>query len=405
MHDGALAVLNAGSATLKFALFDGDAGEPILRGMVDRLGGGAVPVLSAADAMGQAVSCPAGLLAGACDAGEAALRLYPWLSAVARGRTGAPLRGIGHRIVHGGQRHAGPARATEAVVEELAALSPFAPLHQPHNLAPVRAILRDEPHLPQVLCFDTAFHRTQDPLAERFALPAALHESGVRRYGFHGLSYEGIAAALPGAAPELARPDARVVAAHLGSGASLCALRGGRSVTSTMGFSTLDGLPMATRCGALDPGVLLYLLREKGMSLEAVERMLYRESGLLGVSGGIASDMRDLRASEAPEARRAIDLFAQRIVQETGRMAATLGGIDALVFTGGIGLNDPELRDSVCRELGWLGLEIDAAANAAGGPRISTPASRIAALVLDDREDGVIARQTFAVLEGPAVAP
>ncbi|HEY0526260.1 MAG TPA: acetate kinase, partial [Stellaceae bacterium] len=253
--------------------------------------------------------------------------------------------------------------------------------------------------LPQVACFDTAFHATQPPVATRFALPRELTEAGVRRYGFHGISYEYIASALAEHAPDIAGPDSRVVAAHLGNGASLCAMRGGRSVDTTMGFTALDGLPMGTRCGALDPGVILYLLRERGMDADAIEDLLYRRSGLLGVSGGIASDMRTLLASAEPAAREAVELFAYRIVRETGALASSLGGLDGLVFTAGIGEHAAEIRERVCAALAWLGLRLDAAANRAGGPRISAAGSAVSAWVIPTDEEKMIARHTAELID------
>jgi len=275
---------------------------------------------------------------------------------------------------------------------------PLAPLHQPHNLAAVAAVAARHPQLPQVACFDTAFHHTQPAVATRFALPRHLSEEGVRRYGFHGLSYEYIAAALPrylGAAPA----RGRVIVAHLGAGASLCALRDGCSVATTMSFTPLDGVPMGCRCGALDPGVVLYLLQEKGLSAAAVAALLYHESGLLGVSG-LSDDMRTLLASELPAAREAVELFVYRIGREIGSLAAALGGLDALVYTAGIGEHAPQIRARVAAAAAWLGLELDPAANAAGGPRLATPRSRVSAWVIPTDEDLMIARHTWDLLAG-----
>ena len=254
------------------------------------------------------------------------------------------------------------------MLEDLAQFVPLAPLHQPHNLTPIRLLLERRPELPQVACFDTAFHRAQPELAQMFALPRELHDAGVRRYGFHGLSYEYIASVLPQLDPKAA--SGRCVVLHLGNGASMCALSAGRSVASTMGFTAVDGLPMGTRCGALDPGVILYLMDQRGMDARAIEKLIYSESGLLGVSG-VSSDMRTLLASEAPRARLAIDLYVYRIGRELGSLAAALGGLDAIVFTGGIGENSAEIRERVCREARWLGVELDEQANRNGGPRIS----------------------------------
>ena len=274
-------------------------------------------------------------------------------------------------------------------------LVPLAPLHQSHNLSPIRVIAEATPHLPQVACFDTAFHRSQSLLAQSFALPRELTAAGVRRYGFHGLSYEYIAARLRETEPVIAA--GRVIVAHLGNGASLCAMRDGRSVASTMGFTAVDGLMMGTRTGALDPGVLLYLMDERGMNARQIEELIYSKSGLLGVSG-ISSDMRTLRASPAPEAREAIDLFVYRIAREIGSLSAALGGLDGLVFTGGIGENDAATRREVAARCIWLGVEIDAAANEAAGPRIDAASSRVAVRVIPTDEERMIALHTLDVL-------
>jgi acetate kinase len=288
-----------------------------------------------------------------------------------------------------------PVRVDEHVLTELERFIPLAPLHQPHNLAPIRTIAAHAPDLPQVACFDTAFHRSQAPVTQRFALPRRFHDEGVRRYGFHGLSYEFIAARMRELAPDLAA--GRLVVAHLGNGASLCAMQDGRSVASTMGFTAVDGLMMGTRCGALDPGVLVYLMNEHGMDARAIEDLIYRRSGLLGVSG-ISSDMRTLRASTAPEAAEAIALFVHRIVREIGSLAAALGGIDGLVFTGGIGENDADTRAEVMRGCAWLGLRADEARSAQGAGRISAEDSRVAAWVISTDEERMIARHTAMLL-------
>ncbi|MDB5383640.1 MAG: acetate/propionate family kinase [Rhodospirillales bacterium] len=378
-------VLNSGSSSVKFAMYE--ANTLLLHGELDRIGN--APVFAGTDAEGSHLQGPDLTRNPPRDPGAAALLLLPWLVKVA-GRTPAV---VGHRIVHGGAHRTAPERATPALLEELAALAPLAPLHQPHNLAPVQALLEQQPDLPQVLCFDTAFHRTQDPLAERFALPAALHDAGIRRYGFHGLSYESIAAALPAVAGR-GLASGRVVAAHLGNGASLCAMRGGRSVATTMGFTALDGLPMGTRCGALDPGVVLYLIQERGMSPAEVERLLYYESGLKGVSG-VSSDVRDLLASNLPSARLALDLYAHRIRRGIAEMAATLQGLDAVVFTGGVGRHQAPVRAAVCEGLAWLALELDPDANARHAARISTSSSKIAVFVVPDDESSIIAAAAY----------
>jgi acetate kinase len=281
------------------------------------------------------------------------------------------------------------------MVTKLERLIPLAPLHQPHNLAPIRALLERSPELPQVACFDTAMHRSNPAVAQMFALPAELTESGVRRYGFHGLSYEYIASALPRFDTRAAQ--GRTVVLHLGNGASMCALQSGRSVASTMGFTAVDGLPMGTRSGALDPGVILYLMDERGMDARAVEKLVYQQSGLLGVSG-VSSDMRELLESDAPRARLAVDLFVYRIGRELGSLAAALGGLDAVVFTAGIGERAAPIRERVCRQAAWLGIELDAQANGAHGPRISTASSRVAAWVIPTNEELMIARHTRELL-------
>ncbi|PZP31605.1 MAG: acetate/propionate family kinase [Roseateles depolymerans] len=305
------------------------------------------------------------------------------------------LAGAGHRVVHGGLHFTGPARVDDAVLAELEALVPLAPLHQGHSLKLVRALRRQRPALAQTVSFDTAFHTSQSDLVRRFALPRALHDQGVRRYGFHGLSYSYIAAELARRHPQLA--SGRVVAAHLGSGASLCAMQGGRSVDSSMGFSTLDGVPMATRSGALDAGVVLYLQRAQGLSTAEVEDLLYHRSGLLGVSG-LSADIRTLEASPEPAAREALELFALRCAGEVGRLATSLQGLDALVFTAGIGEHDARLRAMVCSRLAWLGLELDEAANLAHAERISREDSGVAVHVIPTDEERVIAEQARALL-------
>jgi acetate kinase len=284
-----------------------------------------------------------------------------------------------------------PVRMDAAALEALEKYVPLAPLHQPHNLAPIRLLLERLPELPQVACFDTSFHRSNPEIAQMFALPAALHEEGVRRYGFHGLSYEYVASQLPSLDARAAQ--GRTVVLHLGNGSSMCALAAGRSVASTMGFTAVDGLPMGTRCGALDPGVILYLMDQRGMDVRAVEKLIYNQSGLLGVSG-ISSDMRALLASSESRAKLAVDLYLYRIGRELGSLAAALKGLDALVFTAGIGENSAALRERVCRDAAWLGVELDPGANADGGPRISTASSRVSAWVVATNEELMIARHT-----------
>jgi acetate kinase len=299
-------------------------------------------------------------------------------------------------VVHGGVDYSAPVRIDGDVVVQLEKLIPLAPLHQPHNLAPIRILMARTPQLAQIACFDTAFHRSNPPLTQMFALPSELTESGVRRYGFHGISYEYIASVLPKFDERAAR--GKTIVLHLGNGASMCALQAGVSMASTMGFTALDGLPMGTRCGALDPGVLLYLMDERRMDARALEKLVYHQSGLLGVSG-ISSDMRTLLASSEPRARLAIDLYCYRIRREIGSLAAALGGLDAIVFTGGIGENSAVIRERVCRDAAWLGVELDSAANAAGGPRISAPGARASAWAIPTNEELMIARHTRRLLQ------
>jgi acetate kinase len=303
---------------------------------------------------------------------------------------------VGHRVVHGGCDFTGPVRIDADVLKALDALTPLAPLHQPHSLAPVRAIISVRPDLPQVACFDTAFHHTLSAVARRFALPRAYEDEGVRRYGFHGLSYEYIAGELHSVAPELAA--GKVIVAHLGNGASLCAMSNGRSVDTTMGFTALDGLMMGTRCGTIDPGVILYMLAEKHLTPAAITDILYKQSGLLGVSG-ISSDMRALLDNTDTHAREAVELFVFRIARETAALAGTLGGLDGFVFTAGIGEHAPEIRDAVCQRLAWLGAVIDPVANAAGAERIGAAESRLDVRVIPTDEEAMIARHTLQVLQ------
>jgi acetate kinase len=310
---------------------------------------------------------------------------------------------IGHRVVHGGPKHDRPERVTPALLDALDRLTPLAPLHEPHNIAPIRALAIARPNLPQVACFDTAFHHGMPKIATRFALPREYEGEGIRRYGFHGLSYEYIARRLRDVAPELA--EGRVIAAHLGNGASLCAMQQGRSVDTTMGFTTLDGLMMGTRCGNLDPGVILYLEQERGLTARQVEDILYRRSGLLGVSGGIASDMRTLLVSADLHAKEAVELFVYRITREIGALTSSLGGLDGLVFTAGIGEHAPAVRATVGQRLGWLGVELDLEANAQGAAIISTPKSRIEVRVIPTDEEAMIAHHTLDIVRpSPAAA-
>jgi acetate kinase len=389
-----LLVLNAGSSSLKFQVFDlveAESPRRAFRGLFEGLGGS--PHLLIRDGAGTMVTDEAVRDTPAFGHEEALLHVAAWLRAHSRGFR---LAAAGHRVVHGGMAHASPVRVDAEVLEALERLVPLAPLHQPHNLEPIRILQRRFPDLPQIACFDTAFHRNQPQIAQLFALPHAMTEAGVRRYGFHGLSYAYIASVLAEYDPALA--TGRVVVAHLGNGASLCALDGRRSVATTMGFSALDGLPMGTRCGSLDAGVIFYMLREMKLSAEEAERVLYTRSGLLGVSG-LSSDMRKLRALAAtdPDAQLAIDLFVYRIGREIGSLVAALGGIDAFVFTGGIGENDVATRAEVLRGAAWAGFELDAAANASGGPRL-TRGPGPAAWVIPTDEELMIARGTRDVL-------
>ncbi|MET3441564.1 acetate kinase [Variovorax paradoxus] len=391
-----LLTLNAGSSSIKVALFDaaGDDGSlPAARwsGEADGLGAGLKARLRVQDASGGTLHDAA--LDGAQASHQGALAaLLDWH---ARQGEGGRIAAVGHRIVHGGVNFMAPVRADEAVLAELAALEPLAPLHQPHNLAGVRAAMKAFNGVPQVLCFDTAFHAAQPDVNRRFALPRALHDAGVRRYGFHGLSYESIVAQFARLAPELAQQ--RVIVAHLGNGASMCAMAQGRSVATTMSFSPLDGLTMGTRCGQLDPAVVLYLMRSRGMSADAVEKLLFRESGLLGLSG-VSSDMRELAASKVPTAAEAITHFVEQVLQHMGSLASALRGVDAIVFTGGIGENAAALRERILEECDWLGVNVDAAANAEGATRLTTPESPVSAWVFKTDEEAVIARHTARVL-------
>ena len=389
----AILVLNAGSSSIKFSLFLQQGGElaPRLSGLLEGLY--TAPRFTAKDAGGASLGEKKWGEGTRLGHDGAIAHLVEFLGAQ---RAEHRLVAVGHRVVHGGMEFSEPVKLDAGVIAKLEKFVPLAPLHQPHNLAPIRTLLRARPDLPQVACFDTAFHRTQPPLAQAFALPAEITERGVRRYGFHGLSYAYIASALPGYDARAAA--GRTVVLHLGNGASMCAIKRGASVASTMGFTAVEGLPMGTRCGSLDPGVILYLMNERGMDARAIEKLIYQQSGLLGVSG-ISSDMRTLLGSGEPGAKLAVDLFVYRIGRELGSLAAALGGLDAVVFTGGIGENAAAIRARVCRDAAWLGLELDAAANDKGGPRISTPASRVAAWVIPTNEELVIASQTRALVE------
>jgi acetate kinase len=383
-----IGVINAGSSSLKFSFYEGE--KRLLTGQVDGIG--VRPLASATGPDGEVIAPPDLGAEPPSTPSEVLPAVIPW----ARERLGARrLAALGHRVVHGGLHHSGPARVTPELLAELEALVPLAPLHEPHNLAPIRMALTLNPDLPQVACFDTAFHRTAPEVEQAFALPYALYEEGVRRYGFHGLSYEYIASVLPAQAPEIA--DGRVIVLHLGNGCSACALKARTSVATTMGFTALDGLPMGTRCGALDPGVALHLIQQKGMSAEALVDLLYRRSGMLGLSG-VSSDFRELLASEDPRARFALAVFCYRAACEIGSLAAALGGLDGIVFTAGVGENAASVRAAICGACAWLGLEFDEAANREHRTRISTPGSRVAVYVIKTDENLMIARHARALV-------
>ena len=386
----AILVLNAGSSSIKFSLF---AERLVAGGQMEAIH--AAPRFVARDAADKPLAEKRWEEKLGHDGALA--HIVDWLKA-SYGKEHR-LAAVGHRVVHGGADYAAPVRVDAGVLAKLERFVPLAPLHQPHNLAPIRVLLERSPDLPQVACFDTAMHRSNPPLAQMFALPMELTDAGVRRYGFHGLSYEYIASVLPEVDARAAR--GKTVVLHLGNGASMCALHAGRSVASTMGFTAVDGLPMGTRCGALDPGVVLYLMDERGMDAREVEKLIYQKSGLLGVSG-VSSDMRVLLESQDARAKLAVDLFVYRIGRELGSLAAALGGLDALVFTAGIGERAATVRERICRQAAWLGVELDAQANASHGPRISTAASRVAAWVIPTNEELMIARHTREVLQRSA---
>jgi acetate kinase len=394
----AILVLNAGSSSIKFSVFlaTNRGLQLAFRGLVEGLFTSPHFIAKTADgAVMSEKSWGEGIELGHDGAIE-------HLSVFLRAQSGdVRLAGVGHRVCHGGIQYSQPVRVDEQVLAELERLIPLAPLHQPHNLAPIRLVLKRTPDVPQVACFDTAFHRTNPALTQMFGLPKALTDAGLRRYGFHGLSYEYIASELPARAPQAAA--GRTIVLHLGNGSSMCAMLGGRSIASTMGFSTLDGLPMGTRCGALDPGVILFLLQDRKMDAQAIEKLLYSESGLLGISG-VSSDVRALLASQDPGAQLALDLYVYRIGRELGSLSAALGGLDALVFTAGIGENSAVIRERVCRNAAWLGIELDPDANSKGGPKITAAGSRVTAWVLRTDEETMIARHTLAHLKSIPVA-
>jgi acetate kinase len=386
----ALLVLNAGSSSVKFCTFrhSGAALERVLRGQVSIVGGGTRLVART----GTAVVADRALGEGPLRHADALASL---LELVRGELAGDAIAGVGHRVVHGGLEFTAPTVVDAGVLARLERYVPLAPLHQPHNLAAIRLLVAELPGVPQVACFDTSFHRSVPEVAQRFALPARLTEAGVRRYGFHGLSYEYIASALPSVAPEIA--DGRVIVAHLGSGASLCAMKARKSMDSTLGFTALDGLCMGTRPGSLDPGVVLHLFQTMGLSAADVEKLLYKQSGLIGISG-MSNDMRDLLTNPDPAARLAVDYFVYQAAKHIGALAAVLGGVDALVFTAGIGEHSAEIRRRICEASAWLGVSLDSGANAGHGPRISTPGSSISVWVVPTNEELMIARHTGALL-------
>lgn len=391
MGKTAILTINAGSSSLKFSTFRivGTQLAQILHGSIEGIGGTARFKVS--------------------EPGGTVLLEHTWrgpqtfefllgslLAWVETHLAPDRLVAVGHRVVYGLPHHDGPERVTPALLDALATLTPLAPLHVPHNLAPIRQIAASHPKIAQIACFDTAFHHGMPDVATRFALPPEFAAAGVRRYGFHGLSYEFIARQLRVLAPDLAK--GRVIACHLGSGASLCAMKEGRSLDTTMGFTALDGLVMGTRSGSIDPGVVLYMMQGLGMTADEIETTLYRRSGLLGLSGGLSSDMRDLLASSDPRAAQAIDMFVYRIVREIGGLVSVLGGVDAIVFSAGIGEHSPEIRARVCDGLKWLGVALDGEANLGGHDTISLPESRVAVLVVPTDEEGMIARHSWETL-------
>jgi acetate kinase len=391
MDDYAL-VLNAGSSSLKFCVYRRPAAENWrleARGQIEGIG--TSPRLTAKDAAGERLADQK-LDATVRDGRGALDALAAWLRSK---YGGARVLGVGHRVVHGGARYARPVVVTQEVLKDLYELVPLAPLHQPYNLAAIEAVFDRLPDVPQVACFDTGFHRGHAAVAELVPLPREIRDSGVERYGFHGLSYEYIASVLPDVAPEIAKK--RVLVAHLGSGASVCALKEGKSIDSTLGFTALDGLCMGTRPGSLDPGVVLYLFQNLGLSAKEVEGILYKKSGLLGISG-ISNDMRDLLGKSEPDAVLAVDYFIYRAAKEIGALAAVLRGIDGLVFTAGIGENSAEIRERICESSAWLGIELDSEANTSHGPRISTSRSKVPAWVIPTNEELMIARHTGSLL-------
>ena len=383
-----IGVINAGSSSLKFSFYEGE--RRILTGQVDGIG--THPSAKVAGPKGEAIAPPDLGTKPPTAPSDVLPAIMPW----ARERLGDQrLAALGHRVVHGGLRHSRPARVTAGLLAELEALVPLAPLHEPHNLAPIKMAMTLNSDLPQVACFDTAFHRTAPEVDQAFALPYSYYEDGIRRYGFHGLSYEYIASVLPDRAPKIA--TGRVVVAHLGNGCSACAMLNRVSIATTMGFTALDGLPMGTRCGELDAGVVLHLIQQKGMSAEELVNLLYRRSGMLGLSG-VSSDFRELLASDQPHARFAVEVFCYRVAGHIASLAAGLGGLDGIVFTAGVGENAAPVRSAICQACSWLGLELDEAANQEHKECISASGSRVAAYVIKTDENLMIARHARALL-------
>jgi acetate kinase len=392
---GWILTVNAGSSSIKFAVFscEAEALDLIVRGQVDGIG--TAPRFVAKDYDGAHLNESVWEPVPEGQGHAVALgKIVDWLGRFAHGER---LLAVGHRFVHGGPEYGAPVVIDETVLAELQRLVPLVPLHQPHNLAAVRAVAQTRPDLPQIACFDTAFHQNRALVSHQFGLPAELYESGIRRYGFHGISYEYITRCLGELDPAMG--EGRVVIAHLGSGCSLCAVRAGRSVETTMSFSALDGLPMGTRCGALDPGVLLYLMRNRGMDATALEDLLYKRSGLLGISG-LSNDLRVLEQSEDPRAAEAIDYFVYRIGQSLGSMVAALGGLDALVFTAGVGENSPLIRRRVCEDAGWLGVGIDHDRNERAERRLSPDGVTPSVWVIPTDEERMIALHTQGLVPG-----
>ena len=388
----AILVLNAGSSSLKFALYPNEENTqtPIVRGKIKGIGNS--PVFVAQDAGGALLPPEAGMpLHASAGHDDLIPTLLDWLRTYQGGVT---IKAAGHRVVHGGRDHIGPAQVTDALLAELETLVPLVPLHQPHNLAAIRCVEAAAPGLPQIACFDTSFHRTQDRLAQLFALPRAMTDQGIIRYGFHGLSYEYIAGIMPVYLGD--RADERVIVAHLGNGASMCAMKRRRSVATSMGFTALDGLMMGRRSGALDPGVVLYLIDQLNMSNDEVTQVLYKESGLLGVSG-ISNNMATLQASATPHAREAIALFCYRAASELAALATTIGGLDALVFTAGIGENSALVRSLICDRLEWMGVDLAEGANDRNATRINSAESGVDVLVIPTDEEAIIALSVVRV--------